>query len=90
MPEHESSGFSSFADQIPETKWLERWGIDWSEYIREAILGIEGPNHLFFDKYQEKILAEEWLMEYAVRMYEKGEGLTVNEFLQMLIDVKLM
>jgi len=46
-------------------------------------LGVEGPNQKLFDLYGEKILAEEWIMEYAIREYEKGRGLTVNEFLRM-------
>ena len=44
---------------------------------------MEGPNQKLFDLYGEKILAEEWIMDYAIREYEKGGGLTVNEFLRM-------
>lgn len=87
MPENESNKDRLFAEKILERKWLKRWGIDWSEYVREHVSGIEGPNHLLFDKFMEKIQTEEWLVEYAISEYEKGEGLTVNEFLRMLIDV---
>ena len=68
--------------------WLERWGINWKQYEKEMELGVEGPNQKLFDLYGEKILAEEWIMEYAIREYEKGRGLTVNEFLRMLINTE--
>lgn len=78
--------YPTFNEKVGED-WLRRWGIFWEEYKREVELGVEGPNHVLFDTYAEKILAEEWLMEYAVREYKKGKGLTVTEFLRMLVNV---
>jgi len=69
--------------------WYRRYGIDWDEWLSERLKNIDGPNCRLRKIFNEQILADEWLNEYVMRLYKRGDGITVLKYLWLLIDSQI-